>query len=94
MAVVCEICGKKFKNRAGLAGHLLIVHQKKSGLVAEVEEAREELNRLKEVVKEVERRLEKHEKELEELWKVVKGGKLPHAVVITTPSSRGPSGGV
>lgn len=29
--VECSICGKKFKNKAGLAGHMSIIHGKNSG---------------------------------------------------------------
>ena len=28
MSVKCELCGKEFKNKAGLAGHMTIVHGK------------------------------------------------------------------
>ena len=29
--IICSICGKEFKNKAGLAGHLSIVHGKNGG---------------------------------------------------------------
>ena len=30
MPVKCEVCGKEFKNRAGLAGHMNIIHGEKT----------------------------------------------------------------
>lgn len=30
MSVKCDICGKEFKNKAGLAGHKKIVHDEKT----------------------------------------------------------------
>lgn len=29
--IICSICGKEFKNKAGLAGHLSIIHGKNGG---------------------------------------------------------------
>lgn len=38
MAVVCEQCGKALANRRAYAGHMLLAHQKRVGILAEVEQ--------------------------------------------------------